>query len=400
MQFKRISRWVTAAALLLTGCKGFWNVPNGTGGCTTNCTALSSGVFYVLNANAGQYAIAGFSISSGNLTAVTGSPYTLPSGPYSIAIAPNTNFLYVSTQSGIFRYTIGSGGALTLASTTAFYPDFAARTMQVDATDSWLVEASGSGYVYAIPINPADGTQSTSLSVQQLSIGFTPTIHQLAISPDNKNVILALGSLGTAVIPFDASASGGTPLPAAIGAPIAVSASGGAAISVAVDPINRLLYIGEMVTTSGNTSTNTGLLRAFNYSSLASATPTEITGSPFGSGGMAPASILPIASGAYVYVANSTVINSSTGNVTGFVVSSSGATNSLTALSTTATAGSNPAAMVQDSTGTVVLLVNTGGSPDLNAYTFDATTPSKLDSALTGATGTDPVGAVSIASLP
>jgi hypothetical protein len=56
--------------------------------------------------------------------------------------------------------------------------------------------------------------------------------------------------------------------------------------------------------------------------------------------------------------------------------------------------------MAEDSTGSVVLLVNSGGTPDLDVYTFDATTSGKLDSALTSATGTDPVGAVAIAAAP
>jgi len=398
MKILKLSRVTLAAVLLLAGCKGFWNVSSSGGGCTSNCTTLSSGAFYVLNSNVGQVEIAGYSIVSGKLTPVTGSPYALPSGPYAIAIAPSGSFLYVSTQAGIFRYTIGSGGTLTPAGTTAFYPDFAAATMQVDATNSWLVEASGSGFIYAIPINSTDGSRSTTGTVQQLSLGVIPTIHQLAISPDNKNIFVALGPLGTAVIPFDANpATGSGPMPTVIGAPIAVKAAGGTAISVAVDPINRLFFIGELLATSG--SSNTGGLRVFNYSSLSSGSAAEITGSPFASGGLTPTSILPIASGGYVYVANSTVSNSTTGNVSGFLVSSSGTTNSVTPLSTTVSAGVNPASLAEDSTSAVVLLVNSGGTPDLEAYAFDATTPGKLDSALTSSTGTDPVGASAIAAL-
>jgi 6-phosphogluconolactonase (cycloisomerase 2 family) len=394
------TRVMLAALMLLAGCKGFWNVTSGNGGCTTNCTSLSSGAFYVLNSNAGQVEIAGYSIASGKLTALTGSPYSLPSGPYSIAVAPNGSFLYVSTQSGIYLYKIASGGGLTLTGTTAFFSDFAASTMQVDATNSWLVEASASGFLYAIPISPTDGTRTTTGSVSQLSLGVIPTIHKLVISPDNKNIFVALGSVGTAVIPFNATpVAGASPLPATVSTPVAVKATGGTAVSVAVDPVNRLFYVGELLANSGSGVTNTGGLRVFNYSSLSTGTPTEITGSPFASGGITPVSILPTSNGSYVYVANSTV-SSSTGNISGFQVSSSGTTYSITSLSTTASTGTTPAALAEDSTGTVVLLVNSGGSPDLAAYTFDATTNGKLDSALTSSTGTDPVGANAIAALP
>jgi 6-phosphogluconolactonase (cycloisomerase 2 family) len=379
----------------MNGCKNFWDVPSSNGGCTTNCTTLSSGVFYVLNSNSGQVEIAAYSITNGALTTITGSPYSLSSGPYAIAVAPNNHFLYVSTQSGIYLYTIGATGGLTLSGTAPISNDFAAYTMQVDATNSWLVEASGSGYLYAIPIDSSKGTATGA--VQQVALAGI-TAHQLVISPDNTKIFVALGGIGTAVISFTAApATGSDPLPASVGPPISVKNPGGAAVSVAVDPINRLLYIGELLATTG--SSNTGGLRAFNYSSL-SGTPAEVTGSPFASGGLTPASILPTATGAYVYVANNTVNNSTTGRVSGFALNTSGTNYSLTALSSTAAAGIAPAGLAEDSTGSVVLLVNSGGSPDLNVYTFDTTTPGKLDSALTAATGTDPVGAKAIAAAP
>ena len=410
MKIAKFSRWTLAAVLLLTGCKNFWNVSNSTSGCTTSCATLSSGVFYVLNSNAGQVQIAGYSIVNGTLTSVTGSPYSLPSEPFSIAVAPNGNFLYVGTQSGIFRYTIATTGALTLASSTAFYSDSSAASMQVDSTDSWLIDDSAStpAYLNAIPINSADGTLSTTRTVAPVQLGLIPTSHQLAISPDNTNIFVALGTFGTAVIPFNANpGTGNSPLPASVSTTITVKTAGGSAESVAVDPSNKLLYIGEtLAIPTSSTNTNTGGLRAFNYSSLSGATPTEITGSPFASGGLTPVSILPAASGGYVYVANSTVSNgtngsiSTTGDISGFTLTSSGTTYSLTALSSIASAGTSPAAMAVDSTGKVVLLVNSGGTPDLDVYTFDATSAGKLDSALTSSTGTDPVGATAIAAIP
>jgi hypothetical protein len=186
-------------------------------------------------------------------------------------------------------------------------------------------------------------------------------------------------------------------LPASGNTLIAVKNAGGAALSVAVDPSNRLFYIGETLGTSA--TTNTGALRAFSYSSL-SGTLSEITGSPFASGGLTPISILPAASGTYVYVANATASSSSNGSITGFAVSVNGSSYSLTQVSGSPSVGITPAGMAEDSSGSVVLLVNTGGSPDLDVFTFDVTTPGKLDSVFTFATGTDPVGAVAIAAAP
>jgi 6-phosphogluconolactonase (cycloisomerase 2 family) len=382
-----------AAAISIAGCKNFFNVSNGGTGCTSNCSTVTSGIFYVLNSNTGQYGIAGYSIVNGTLTSLTGSPYSVPSGPYAIAIAPNNSFLYVSTQSGIYLYTIGSTGALTLASTTPIFNDFVAYSMQVDSTNSWLVEASGSGFLYAIPIDSTSGAASTTGKVQQVVLSAL-TARQMTISPDNTNVFVTLGISGTAVIPFAAASA--TPLPQTVSTVIAVKGAGGAAVSVAVDPSNRLLYIGETLSTTG--SANTGGLRAFLYSSLAG-TPTEISGSPIASGGLTPAAILPISSGNFVYVANATVSNGTNGNIAGFAVAAAGTTYSLTALSATASTGVTPVGLAEDSTGSLVLAVNSGGSPDLSTFTFGATTGT-LSTAVNAATGTDPVGARAVAAAP
>ena len=75
-----------ASSAFLSGCAGFWDAPPSTSTTTTTSTTLSSGVFYVLNQTTKQ--IAAYSISSGTLETVSGSPYTLSATPYCIAVAP------------------------------------------------------------------------------------------------------------------------------------------------------------------------------------------------------------------------------------------------------------------------------------------------------------------------
>jgi 6-phosphogluconolactonase (cycloisomerase 2 family) len=370
------------------GCADFWQAPSSSS--TTGSSTSSSGVFYVLNQATKQ--IVGYSMATGTLTAVSSSPYTLSSAPYSIAIAPGGGFLYVGTASGIFLYTIGSSGALTLANSGNVISQDIATTMQVDTTGHWLVEAGpNSAELLAIEINTTTGVpisgseQSTALPAS--------TVNQLTISPDNAHVFVALGSSGTEDVTFAAGNSD----PFGTTANIPVKNSAGSALSVAVDPENRLLYIGEVAALSG--STNTGGLRVINYNTLV-----EVSGSPFATGGLAPSFILPLVYGTYkyeyVYVANRTVSGTTTGSIAGYSVTTSGTTYSLTALSSSATAGITPVAMAQDSTGNYLLVVNSGGSPDLAAYTLDATTGGKLDSDLTTNTGTDPVEASAVAAVP
>lgn len=375
-------------AVLIGGCSNFWQAPttSSTGGGTSTS---SSGVFYVLNQQTKQ--IVGYSISSGALAKVSGSPYTLSAAPYSIAIAPNGQFLYVGTAAGIFLYSIGSGGVLTLANSNNVISQDIATAMQVDSTNSWLVEAGPNlAELFAIRINSSTGVPSSG--VEQSVLLPSSTVQQLTISPDDQHVFIADGSSGTDNVAFVATSS--NPFGSVQNIP-AISGSG-AAISVAVDPSSRFLYVGETAAISGS---NPGGLRVFDFSSLK-----EITGSPFSSGGLAPTAIAPTLygtnAGAYVYVTNRTVSGSSTGNVTGFSVATSGTTTTFTALSSSASAGTAPVGLVEDSTGSYMLLINSGGNPDLQAFTFDSTTAGKLDSQLTSATGTDPVQAAAIGVLP
>ncbi|MGH9599533.1 MAG: beta-propeller fold lactonase family protein [Terracidiphilus sp.] len=381
--------WLLAATAFLSGCGNFWQPPSGTSSTTTTTSTASSGVFYVADQATDQ--IAAYSIVSGVLTPVSGSPYTIPgpSAPLALAVAPNGSFLYVGTANGIFLYTIGSGGALTVGNSGSSISGEPAAAMQVDSTDSWLVAAfpaAGGVALEAIAISPTTGLVA-SLASPSVTLSGT-TVFQLAISPDNDNMFVALGSGGTEKVAFNSGS--GTPFVSEKNIPVANSA--GAAVSVAVDPQNRMVYIGE---TAATPAPNSGGVRAFNYSTM-----TEISGSPYVSGGLAPYAILPLSSGSYVYVANRTVSGSSDGNIAGFAVATTGSTYSLTALSDTAAAGIDPVSMAADPDGNYLFVVDSGGSPDLEAYTFDSTTAGKLDSALTGATGTDPAQASAIAVTP
>lgn len=389
MKFFKWEKLALTATLMLTGCKGFWNAPpgyNGSGGSSTPTTTASSGKFFVLNAATSQ--LVGYYVNAGVVTELPGSPYTLAATPLSLTISPNNNFLYVSTINGIYLYIISSTGQLTLGNSGNSISADEAVSMQVDATNSWLLDvSSGASQAFAIPISPTTGliTQTTE---QYVPLPAT-TLQQIAISPANATVFVAMGSGGTAIIPFDAAAT--TTNPFGTVSTIAVKNTAGASISVATDTGSHLLFIGETVATSGS---NSGGLRVVDLSTLK-----EISGSPFPSGGLAPYDILPEKAGKYIYVVNRQISGSSTGVIQGFTLSATSGTYSLTALSTNTSAGTHPVALAEDNTSTFVFTVNYDGNPDLMGFTFDATTAGLLDAAVSSATGTDPVEAVAIAAL-
>jgi 6-phosphogluconolactonase (cycloisomerase 2 family) len=361
-------------------------VGTSTGGCSSS--ASTSGIFYVLNQTTNQ--IAALSISSSQLNAL-GTTALPAANPFAIAVAPSGNFLYVSTGSGIFLYAIGSNGALTLQNNGQAISLDLATTMQVDSTGSWLVDAiSGIAQVNAIAINPSTGGNATPGETEQVFALSASTPVQLAISPGDSSsctdcyVFAAMGSGGTEAIHFNPSSA--NPFGSSAGTTKLVNSAGGDN-ALAVDPTNRLLYVGE---TDALSSTQTGGLRAF---TIASSGITEIAGSPYAAGGTGPSAILPTADGNYVYVANESVSGSSDGNIAGFSVS----TASLTSLASVAAGPTGRMSLAEDSTGSFILAVDFAGNPDLKAYSISAGT---LTSVLSDPTGTDPVGAVGIATVP
>jgi 6-phosphogluconolactonase (cycloisomerase 2 family) len=375
---------------LLAGCSGFWDPPT-TSTTATTTTTLSSGYFFVLT----ETQIVPYSIVSGVLT--QGTPVTVGSLPSAIAVAPNHSFLYVSTISGIYVYTISSG-ALTLASTSPIVTDDP-TAMAVDSTNSWLVEGfgvdgAGTGpgafYINAVPIlsttglvnasaancAPAGQTATVVCSASFAAAANTAKLNQIAIAPKSDFVFAALGTTGTAAFNFSANVSASSPNPiGSVYTPEMPVASDGGSLSVAVDPSSRLLYVGESQAVSG-----AGGLRAFTFSAGTNGngpTLSEQASLPYASGGSAPNAILPKATGDVVYVANGKGLGS--GNVTAFSIAKNGDVYSLTNLGHTVTIGVAPIAIIEDSLQHFVMVENNGGGPNLDVYYFDTTTSTTLD---------------------
>jgi 6-phosphogluconolactonase len=379
-----------AVALVVSGCAGFWDAPASSSTSTTT-TTLSSGVFYVLNQTTKQ--IVAYDISSGTLDQISGSPYALAAAPLSIAIAPNGDFLYVGTDAGIYLYSIASSGALTIGNNGNVVSSDIASAVQVSG--SWLIDSylisTGSVQVNAYSINTSDGVYTGTTGSQTFNIT-DASVNKMVLSPDDDYLFLALGAGGTIAVPFTPGNS--NPL-SATAKVIALANTGGSALSVAVDPTERLFYIGETLASSGTA----GGLRVFNYSSL-SGSLTQATGSPIATGGTAPTAILPVASGDYVYVANATG-NTSSGNIAWFPITVSGTTYTIATGSSIGT-GIYPQGLAEDSEDNFVLAVSTGGStssgdPDLEAFSMSS---GALTANITSTTGTDPVGAIAVAALP
>lgn len=353
----------TAFFLMCTGCGGFWDVST-TSSSTVTSTTLSSGYFYMLDSATSQIIV--FEIESGTLTEI--ASYAPPSTPLAMAVAPDNDFLLVSTSSGIYSYAI-SDGALTLD--TAAISSDPAVAMQVDADSEWLIETSATGYLYVIPVLASSGEADSSRSTAEVAFSNT-AVNQIAVAPNDKYVFVACGTSGTLAYSFSPSSS--DPIGSSAYATIdPVNTSDGAALSVAVDPSTRLLYIGESAATSSG-----GGLRAYTIGT--SGALTALSDSPRYSGGTGPHAILPKSTGDYVYVANWD--GTSAGNITGFKISDSDSEYTLTKLSSSVATGIEPMSLAEDSNENFVLAASKSGSPYFDAYFFDSDTAGQLDTTI------------------
>ena len=362
-----------------TGCTGFFPPVNNSGGGGTGATGNQ---VYVLNLT--TKSLSGFLVGTGTLKAVNNSPIVLDSPPLAAVVTPNNAFLYVAGQASISLYLINSDGSLSAPSTGAVQVPVTATSLaispdgqwligldnftqqldiyQIDATTGALTASSGSPAAYSIP--SGSGTWQPSM---------------VQVSPDGTLIFAALGTAGDAVFTFNTTtglATSSQHLPN-------VNVSTGD-YGLAVDPKTAYLYIARSGTNGG-----VGV-----YIIGSGGTLNSVTGSPFAAGS-GTFSVTLDSTGTYAYAANRT-----DGTISGYTIA---AGTTPAGLTLTPLSGSPYASGVSvqsvgiDRTGKYLLAAAVGGAPDLTMYSFDITTPGKLDPATSIATDTDPAGAIEVA---
>lgn len=370
----RISLCTPAVALLaLAGCGQFFPpLSSGSGG-----SGSSSGDYlYVGNLGTDPLSIAGFSIGSSALSVISGAPWTVDLEPTAMAVTPSDAYLYVgSAAGGIYVYTIGSDGAITLGNSggpvaTGVSP----AVLRVDPTGKWLLGASafaGQAYVYQI----GTGGTLTAISSSVVTLNSSTPATDLEITPSGDYVYVSCGTAGIYTMSFDT----GTGALAQVNSVLSPKSSGAADMGLAIAPSGGFLFAAETVT---------GGVRVLSIGT--NGVLTETSGSPYSTNTGAWA-VLVDSSGSYVYVANRTA-----GTVSGFLLTNSGA---LTAISGSPfTTGTLPVALVEDKSDAYVGVVCAGGSPDLQVFGISTSTPGALTAFATAKTGTDPSEASSVAA--
>ena len=363
----------------LIGCDGFFppvnpTPPPGTTGNyayvanTTGTTASGT--------NSATGTVTGFTIGTGTLTAVPGSPLTLGYQPVAMAVTRDNKFLYVAAQGNINVYTINSDGSLSTPSTGTGVAIVNVVSMEVSPDGQWLVALDGNtlqAQVDVFQINATTGALATTSNGALPIPNAVINPRMLTISPNGAYIFAALGTGGDAVFTFN-TATG-----LAIGVQNLTVSSQTSDNGLAVDKNSAYLYIARSGTGGG--------VRVFAIGS--GGTLNEIAGSPFASGGQSYSVVLDN-SGKYVYAANRT-----NGTIYGYAIGTGGALTALTG--SPYASGLLVTSLGTDSSGDYLLAAANGGNPDLSMYSFDTTTPGRLDLATSTATGTDPTGAIAVA---
>jgi len=376
-------RWLVGSlctsALLLTGCGDFFNKNTGVGGGGGGSTV---GSYTYVGTQSGL--LVGYSVSStGALATLSGSPFQFSTAAINgLTVTPANTFLYAAVAGiGVYGSSINSSnGVTTLLNSSALVQDVAPLALTIDPSGKFLLVAGLANGVAAVgeyAIN-SDGTLS-EVTGSPVTIAF-PTgtdttnlsVQQIAVAPNSSWVFVTLGQLGVAPLPFNTSGSL-SPNTVIIN-PRTSAGILNQDLGLAVNSTSTAFFVGE---------TNAGV-RVFTIGSSF----TEISGSPFKAGAQ-PRSITFDGTGDYLYVANG-----SDGTISGYSVLASGTPTALTG-SPYSAVGSGPFAVALDQSKKFLFSANLGGSPDVQLFSFDATTAGKLDP---GATATNANSADAIAS--
>jgi 6-phosphogluconolactonase len=358
LRYFRLATTLMLGALVsvvgLTGCSNSFFTA-----ITSSSTAVGSATYaYVTNYGG---TLSAYTLTSGVLAAISGSPITLASNPNSIVVSPNNDYLYVGTSLGIYLYTIGTDGVLTEGNSDTIISSIVPVSMAMDSTNTWLIVASASTTLEAIQVTATTGIPTGTTASATLSAA---TATQVVISPANTQVFVPLGAGGTDAVGFTASSS--TPFGTEVTMKLASGST--SANAVAVNSTSAYLFIAEATDT-------TGVLRVMSTSNLGTNLDTYSVGE-------GPSAVLSDATDAYVYVANKT-----DNTISGFsLTSSSGALSELT--DSPFSSAKTPLALAEDSTDSYVLTVGYGNNPNFWVYSFDSTDAGTLDVATSTTTGT------------
>ncbi len=320
-----------------------------------------------------QALIAAYTVdmSSGALTPVAGSPFSVPGAigwftPTMVAVDPYGKFAYTGSVEGVFAYTINAAsGALTLVSGSPFPAPGGAEGVVVDPTGKFVYAgADGGSGVSAYTINATSGALTP---VPGSPFAGDPGSSFWAMAATSKFLYVVDDNGGT-VFAYTINATSGALTPVA-GSPFGTPL--GCGQSVAVDPSGKFAYV-----INSGCGLEPGL---FAYSiNPTSGALTQVAGSPYsGSNG-----VVVDPTGKFAYATGSGVPQV---DVFGYTINT--ASGALTpAAGSPFVAGISPTGVAVDPSGKFAYVMNTTGVHVGDGATF-AYSINPTTGALTPVTG-------------
>ena len=356
-----------AAALLLSGCSNFFVAPDS----TTGGSSTSSNLVYVANATA--QTVSAYQVSTGALTAVSGTPVSLTYVPQALVVSRANTFLYVSSATaGVYGYSIGANGGLSSLGQLA---GNALLSMDVSPDGQWLAGLDGTSPLLDVfKIDAATGALTISPQTAYTFSAGVWTPRMVRFAPSGALIFAALGSAGEVAFTFNTSTGVAAQTEAR-----SIGSTTSSDNALAVNSSSTALYVARSGTSSG--------VGVYTIGTNGSLTP--VSGSPFAAGNT-PYAVTIDPSGAYVYAANR-----GDGTLSGYLI---GTSTALTPLgSSPFPSGTLVTSLAIDKSSTYLLAGANGSFPDLTMYSFDATSAGKLDT-VASVTSTTTAGLLAIAT--
>jgi len=295
----------------------------------------NSGALYL--ASSGDAEVAGFAINqtTGQLTALAGSPYAAGTGAGGIpAFSPNGNFLYVVNTAA------NTVSAWSINSTTGVLTAVAGGNVATGGGPTWIAFTPNGSFAYVS--NSGTGGNSISAYSVNATTGVLTPLSPATVTTDETPQDLTIDSAGTHLyVPQETGASPGGIQVYTIGTTGALTATG-PLVQVGIGP--RFLDIDPTGAFAYVSSAGTGGTGVYGFSiSPTTGELTALTGSPYATGptgstsASEPQFITIDPSGKYGYTADQ-----GTGTITGFAINAT--TGVLTAVpgSPFAIAGGSP----------------------------------------------------------
>ena len=218
---------LSAVAMLLSGCGNFFSCEGkadcpatgstgstGSTGATASTGSTSVDYAYVANSASGSTYANGYSLSSGALTAITGSPFSLGFTPTAAVVTPANTFVYMATDAALnsnmgylYGYSIGTGGALSILSSGTALASENITALAVSPDGQWLFcldDDPGTETLEEYGINSSTGalTYETTYGVSgAANATIIPT--SVTVAPSGDYVAIALGTAGVETFTFD-----------------------------------------------------------------------------------------------------------------------------------------------------------------------------------------------------